>query len=214
MGMSGNPRFAAICAAALLLAAVLAWYLGRTNFAVIDGSNAPVAVAPKPPPKPPAPGPPRAAPSLPAAVPNPEPKPTPAAAVVAPAAVPGAVPPASAPAMSAASAPPPAPVPDAFDAATVAIDLDQVGLMLRDYRTRMGENPVGTNAEIMKSVMGGNPKGAILGPPEGQNLNGKGELVDQWGTPYFFHQMSATDMQISSAGPDRMLGTEDDIRMK
>ncbi|MDB6076190.1 MAG: hypothetical protein JWO89_3830 [Verrucomicrobiaceae bacterium] len=95
-----------------------------------------------------------------------------------------------------------------------AIELDKVTLMLRDYRTLMGSNPVGTNAEIMKSVMGGNPKHATLGPPEGQRLNSKGELIDRWGTPYFFHQMSATDMQIRSAGPDHVLWTADDVSLR
>ena len=95
--------------------------------------------------------------------------------------------------------------------AKAAIDLDKVSLMLRDYRTRMGENPTGTNAEIMKAVMGGNPKKAQLGPPEGQQVNGNGELVDRWGTPYFFHQMSKSDMEIRSAGPDRKMWTDDDV---
>ena len=95
--------------------------------------------------------------------------------------------------------------------AQAQIDLDKVSLMFRDYRTRMGENPTGTNAEIMKAVMGGNPVQARLGPPEGQQLNGDGELVDRWGTPYFFHQMSKTDMEIRSAGPDRKMWTADDV---
>lgn len=82
--------------------------------------------------------------------------------------------------------------------------------MFRDYRTLMGQNPVGTNAEIMHQINGGNPKGATL-MHEGQQLNGTGELVDQWGTPYFFHQMSAIHMDITSAGPDRKLGTADDV---
>jgi hypothetical protein len=82
--------------------------------------------------------------------------------------------------------------------------------MVRDYRTRFGENPVGNNAEIMQSVMGGNKKGAQLGPPQGQKLNAEGELVDRWGTPYFFHQLSKSDMEIRSAGPDRVMWTPDD----
>jgi hypothetical protein len=90
-------------------------------------------------------------------------------------------------------------------------DLDNVRLMLRDYRTLMGENPVGSNAEIMKAVMGGNPKRARLGPPEGQNVNASGELVDRWGTPYFFHQISANQMEIRSAGPDGVMWTTDDV---
>ena len=89
-------------------------------------------------------------------------------------------------------------------------ELDNIGLMLRDYRTIAGENPVGTNAEIMATLMGGNEKQAILGPPEGMKLNDKGELLDRWGTPYFFHQISRDHMEIRSAGPDKVLWTEDD----
>ncbi len=111
----------------------------------------------------------------------------------------------------------PAPSPGASDQATLdaaTIDIQKVYLMLRDYRTLMGGNPVGTNAEIMKAIMGGNPRGAQLGPPEGMRVNSTGELVDRWGTPLFFHQMSASDMQIRSAGPDRMMWTADDVFLK
>lgn len=92
-----------------------------------------------------------------------------------------------------------------------AVDLDKISLMLRDYHTLAGENPVGTNGEIMQAIMGGNPKGAQLGPPEGQSLNENGELIDRWGTPYFFHQLSKDLMEIHSAGPDRRMGNEDDL---
>ena len=95
-----------------------------------------------------------------------------------------------------------------------AIDVDRLNLMFRDYRTLFGGNPVGTNAEIMKEVMGGNAKKATLGPPEGLKLNSNGELSDRWGTPFFFHQMSAKDMQIRSAGPDRVLWTADDVFLR
>lgn len=91
------------------------------------------------------------------------------------------------------------------------IDEGKVRLMLRDYHTLTGGNPVGTNAEIMRAVMGGNPKQATLGPPEGMSLNGSGELVDQWGTPYFFHQISGDVTEIRSAGPDKRLWTGDDV---
>ena len=96
------------------------------------------------------------------------------------------------------------------DAATEA-DIDRISLMFRDYRTITGENPVGTHAEIMQSIMGGNPKGAMLGPPEGLQLNENSELIDRWGTPYFFHQLTRDVMEIHSAGPDRILWTGDDV---
>ncbi len=83
--------------------------------------------------------------------------------------------------------------------------------MFRNFRTRLGENPVGTNAEIMKTIMGGNPVQARLGPPEGQLLNDQGELLDRWSTPYFFHQLSKTEMEVRSAGPDRLMWTGDDL---
>ncbi len=91
------------------------------------------------------------------------------------------------------------------------LELEKIHRMITSYNTLMGENPVGTNAEIMKALMGRNPHQAMLGPPEGGRLNSKGELIDPWGTPYFFHQMSRDDMEIHSAGPDRIMGTPDDL---
>ena len=90
-------------------------------------------------------------------------------------------------------------------------DFEKISLMLRDYRTLNGENPVGTNAEIMKSIMGGNPRGAVLGPPEGMMVSGSGELLDRWGTPYFFHALTRDLMEMRSAGPDRRMWNADDL---
>lgn len=110
---------------------------------------------------------------------------------------------------------PDGPVPRAAEEdSETAIILDKVALMIRDYRTITGENPIGTNAEIMKAMMGKNPRGATLGPPEGMSLNGEGELLDRWGTPIFFHQISRDVMEIHSAGPDQRMGTDDDLILK
>lgn len=91
------------------------------------------------------------------------------------------------------------------------IDVGRVRHMVSDYHTLMGENPVGTNAEIMQQMMGGNSHQATLGPPEGIPLNARGELVDPWGTPYFFHQLSRDKMEVRSAGPDKVMWTADDV---
>jgi hypothetical protein len=93
---------------------------------------------------------------------------------------------------------------------SVAIDLDKVTLSLRDFRTIAGENPTGTNAEITRALNGGNPKQARL-LPEGQSINANGELIDRWGRPYFFHQLSRTDTEVRSAGPDGVMWTDDDV---
>ena len=92
--------------------------------------------------------------------------------------------------------------------------LENVRVMIRDYRTVLGENPVGTNAEIMRAINGHNAKQAKIGAPAGQGLNGNGELIDPWGTPFFFHQISRTEMEIRSAGPDRVMWTGDDREVK
>ena len=84
----------------------------------------------------------------------------------------------------------------------------------RDYRAAFGENPVGSNAEITRVLTGGNLKQLKLQPPPGSSINSQGEMCDRWGTPYFFHQLSAKQMEIHSAGPDRLMGTSDDIVVK
>ena len=86
-----------------------------------------------------------------------------------------------------------------------------MALNIRHFGQRFGGNPTGTNAEIVKALTGGNEKGATYLAPDLKGLNENGELVDRWGTPYFFHSNSATDMEVRSAGPDKRLYTEDDI---
>ena len=93
-------------------------------------------------------------------------------------------------------------------------EIENVQFAMRDYRTAVGENPVGNNAEITKALMGDNLKQVKIPIPTGSNLNANGELCDRWGTPYFFHQLSGKQMEIRSAGPDRELWTGDDVVAK
>ncbi len=96
-----------------------------------------------------------------------------------------------------------------MDAATV---LSNMRVTINQYRSMFGENPVGTNAEITKALNGDNPKQARFIKEElGLRVNGSGELVDYWGTPFFFHQLSGTEMEIHSAGPDKVMWTADDL---
>ena len=107
----------------------------------------------------------------------------------------------------------PMPPPPPIDEATIERELTHVQFMLRQFRDVLGENPIGNNAEIMGAVLGKNLKQAKIGPPEGQVLNENGELLDHWGTPYFFHAVSKTEMEVRSAGPDRRMWTGDDRTM-
>ncbi len=82
---------------------------------------------------------------------------------------------------------------------------------VRKYRAAFGQNPVGSNPEITRALTGKNPTGAKFLDPAATTLNDKGEMLDDWGTPYFFHPVSGTIMEIRSAGPDKKLFTPDDI---
>jgi Type II secretion system (T2SS), protein G len=91
--------------------------------------------------------------------------------------------------------------------------LDDLQFALRDYRTAVGGNPVGTNAEITAALLGDNARQVKVALPEGAAVNALSEMCDPWGTPYFFHQLSATRMEIRSAGPDRQMWTADDVAL-
>jgi hypothetical protein len=99
-------------------------------------------------------------------------------------------------------------VPD-MEPATV---LSNMRIAINNYASRFGENPVGTNPEITAALNGQNSKQVkFINSEAGLRINGNGELVDYWGTPFFFHQLSGTEMEIHSAGPDRKMWTADDL---
>lgn len=98
-------------------------------------------------------------------------------------------------------------------AGDIAEDLNAVDATIRNFQAVLGENPVGSNAEITAALLGNNLKQIKLEVPAGSQVNGEGEMCDRWGTPYFFHQVSATEMEIRSAGPDRKMWTGDDSQM-
>lgn len=93
--------------------------------------------------------------------------------------------------------------------------LDNCRLVIRHYHDTFKENPVGNNAEITAALTGQNPRQInFLREDAGLRLNDRGELLDGWGVPFFFHQVSADIMEIRSAGEDRKLWTYDDVVTK
>jgi hypothetical protein len=92
------------------------------------------------------------------------------------------------------------------------IVLQNVRRAVHQFGEMFGGNPVGTNPEITAALTGKNPKQInFLTDQPGACVNDNGELVDPWGTPYFFHQLSATEMEVHSAGPDKIMWTSDDL---
>jgi|TARA_B110000967_G_C18895685_1_gene570475 hypothetical protein len=83
--------------------------------------------------------------------------------------------------------------------------------LLGHYRFAYKENPVGVeNFEITEQLLGKNPKKIVFIAPDTTALRGN-ELIDQWGTPYFFHAQSGQQMDIRSAGLDKEFWTDDDV---
>ncbi len=107
--------------------------------------------------------------------------------------------------------------PDTNEAANLPPEtvLENMRRAVRQYGEMFGGNPVGTNPEITAQLAGDNPKHInFINPQPGLRTNEKGELIDPWGTPYFFHQISGTEMEIHSAGPDKSMWTDDDLVVK
>jgi len=93
--------------------------------------------------------------------------------------------------------------------------LQNVRRAVHQYGEMFGGNPVGTNPEITSQLTGDNPKHInFISQQLGARVNAVGELVDAWGTPYFFHQISGAEMEIHSAGPDKIMWTSDDLVVK
>jgi hypothetical protein len=92
------------------------------------------------------------------------------------------------------------------------IVLQNIRRAVHQYGQMFDGNPVGTNPEITAALSGKNPRGInFLGGETGVKVDSNGNMIDEWGTPYFFHQLSATDMEIHSAGPDKVMWTSDDL---
>jgi hypothetical protein len=105
--------------------------------------------------------------------------------------------------------------PEPLPGLTPAAVLQNMRSAVLDYSSRLGGNPVGNNREITAKLNGGNPKQIVfLKEEDGMRVNQRGELIDNWGTPFFFHQISGTEMEIRSAGPDRKMWTSDDLVLK
>ena len=75
-----------------------------------------------------------------------------------------------------------------------------------------GSMPTGDNADITAALTGtqyAGQKGRVF-PRSHPAIRG-GQLVDRWGSPYWFHNNGPGKLEIRSAGPDKQLFTLDDI---
>lgn len=94
-------------------------------------------------------------------------------------------------------------------------DLAIVDSIINQYRRIFGENPLaGENREIVSALTGKNPHNLAFIDPSHPAINERGELIDRWGTPFSFHAVSSKEpVEIASAGPDGLIGSNDDVRI-
>lgn len=85
--------------------------------------------------------------------------------------------------------------------------MDNSRLLLKSAADR----PLSANEDWADFLRGKNSARERFLPDNHIALNTKGQLVDRWGTPLFFHALGGGRFDIRSAGPDRKLWTEDDI---
>lgn len=82
-----------------------------------------------------------------------------------------------------------------------------------DLLVKAGVNAsFGDNADITAALTGTQyqgQKGHVF--PRQHNAIRGGQLVDRWGTPFWFHANGPGQLEIRSAGPDKNLFTPDDI---
>ena len=94
------------------------------------------------------------------------------------------------------------------DATQPEDDLAAIQEILNLAARAHGGHPSGENSDITATLIG-QGEGAFL--PKRHPAVREGELIDRWGTPYWFHPVNANTTEIRSAGPDRELFTLDDV---
>lgn len=93
-------------------------------------------------------------------------------------------------------------------------DLDLMAQLMNNFLLLVkpaASRPLSANEDWADALRGRNPARERFLPDQHAALNARGQLVDRWGTPLFFHALGNGQFEIRSAGPDRKLWTADDI---
>jgi hypothetical protein len=92
-------------------------------------------------------------------------------------------------------------------------DLEIVHEFLTLYGKAFKEGmPIGGNADITAALIGVSDAarpGQLF--PRNHRTIRDGQLIDRWGTPFWFHPNSGSQMEVRSAGPDKSMFTQDDV---
>lgn len=93
-------------------------------------------------------------------------------------------------------------------------DLQIFQNLLLNFRLLVKDHPripFSGNDGFIWVLAGGNHHRLALLEYDHPFIGDKGELLDRWKTPILFHQVSSDETTLRSAGPDRVMWTNDDI---
>lgn len=85
--------------------------------------------------------------------------------------------------------------------------MENAVLLLKSAANR----PLSANEDWADFFRGANPAHERFLPDTHVALNSKGQLIDRWGVPLFFHALGDGRYELRSAGPDKSMWTSDDI---
>lgn len=100
---------------------------------------------------------------------------------------------------------------------TIQEDLQLVQRVLMTVRTlvkTLDPGRMAVNEDVVEVLLGKNPYKERFLPDEHPAINAKGQLMDRWGMPLFFHLEAADRLDVRSSGPDNVLFTEDDVHLQ
>jgi hypothetical protein len=84
----------------------------------------------------------------------------------------------------------------------------------RRCKAQFGSYPTGNPSEILAALAGRNSQRMIFLDLRERSLNQAGELIDFWRTPFRFEHVSDSEPpKLTSAGPDKAFGTQDDVTL-
>jgi len=73
--------------------------------------------------------------------------------------------------------------------------------------------PIGGNADLSAALRGENANREVFIPPGSPVFSKEGLLLDRWGSPLIVHPLAWRQLEIRSAGPDRIPHNEDDLTL-
>ena len=73
--------------------------------------------------------------------------------------------------------------------------------------------PIGGNEDLSAALRGENSNREVFISPGSPALSGEGLLIDRWGSPLIVHPEAWKQIELRSAGPDRIPYNDDDLRL-